>query len=1106
MSERDSVAIIGMAGRFPGAKNIKEFWENIAAGKESISFFSNEELLAEGISCEEINTPHYIKAKGLIDDIDKFDAKFFNILPKEALILDPQQRILLECAWSAMEDAGYVSEKEAGRIGVFTGCGFNTYFPKIILGNEEFASHISDIEAGLANANDFVSTRISYKFNLTGPSITVQSACSTSLVAVALACNSLLDYQCDMAIAGGASAFFPIKSGYIYHKEFILSADGHCRPLDEKGSGTVYGMGTGIVILKRLADALRDQDPIYAVIRSSAINNDGSDKIGFTAPSQQGQKEVILEAQALAEIDTDTIGFLEAHATGTQLGDPIEIAALTEAFHVNTDKKNFCALGTVKANIGHLDAAAGIAGLIKTVLVLKNKKIPPAINFDKPNPKINFADSPFYVPTQLTEWKSNHLRRAAVSSFGVGGTNAHVILEEAPQRELISSQQSEYLFLYSAKSENALKQKVRDFLHWLEKEPEPDLYAVSFTLNAGRKHFEYRYAVIASSVQELKSLLSRHCELELCSGEAIDLGNTVSAEESTSSLRELAAAYLSGETIHWEDIYGSSPPYRISLPAYPFERIPYWIPQKQKIVFYHPVWREQTIQDGAGSLQHASHSSYIAENRPQTSTLIISDQDFPEFNNYFASVIQLGYQKHFSEYQQLLTNLKTIPSYVVFLLNQSCQSTEEALEKTIYAVMNFVKAWIMNKSAPLKICYFYSLDINPFTQPFAEALYGFFKTIELEYPSIKTQLISSDNFNIKIITDNINSADKIIRYLKNIRYINQLEEIQLTHNPAPFSQKGVYLITGGAHGLGKIIGEWLEKNFNAQLILIGRSSLRNAISKTAIYEQADVSDYESMKKIILNAKRRFGKINGVIHCAGMIHDALILKKSEKNVHEVLSPKIQGTLNLVKLTRDMPLDFFVLFSSISSIFGNIGQGDYAYANSFMDAFANINNDRLIAIDWPPWMEGGMQLSETARAWMKKNWHAEPLSTEKGLELFKQICAQKFSQVVVLPGSVESVSIDAAGAVGVDLGGLRVEEMRPPLGETRPQIIRIIAELTNLQIQDIPTNRSLFEMGVDSIVLAQIISKIESDFNVSLEDHLPDILTNPTVENIARFVEK
>ncbi len=429
------IAIIGLTGRFPGAKNLDEFWHNLQTGVESISFFSDEELLAAGIEPALINNPNYVKANGVLEDAELFDAAFFNFNPRDAEITDPQHRIFLECAWEALENAGYDSETYNGSIGVFAGSNLSGYLLNIYF-NQNIRNSIDEHQLTIAADKDYLATRTSYKLNLTGPSYTIQTACSTSLVAVHLACQSLLNGECDIALVGGISVGASRKAGYLYQEGGIKSPDGHCRAFDAKAQGTVSGEGVGIVVLKRLEDTLNDGDFIHAVIKGSAVNNDGSNKVSYTAPRIEGQAKVIKTAQFVAEVEAETISYIEAHGTGTSLGDPIEIAALTQAFESSTKKKNFCAIGSLKTNIGHLDAAAGVAGLIKTVLALKHKQIPPSLHFEEPNPQIDFANSPFYVNNQLSEWKTNEYpRRAGVSSFGIGGTNAHIILEEAPRQQ-----------------------------------------------------------------------------------------------------------------------------------------------------------------------------------------------------------------------------------------------------------------------------------------------------------------------------------------------------------------------------------------------------------------------------------------------------------------------------------------------------------------------------------------------------------------------------------------------------------------------------------------------------------------------------------------------
>ena len=430
----EGVAIIGMIGRFPGASNLEKFWTNLQLGVESISHFSQEDL--EPSTIDDMDARHdanYVRARGILEDIELFDAGFFGINPKEAAVIDPQQRVFLEAAWEALENAGYDPQTYHGSIGVYAGMSNNTYLLNNLYGRRDLIKSVGTLQVMMGNEKDYLATRVSYKLNLRGPSINVYTACSTSLVAVCQAVAGLTTYQCDMALAGGVSITLPQKRGYLYQDGAITSPDGRCRPFDVQSRGTVFSNGLGIVVLRRLREALDDGDTIYAVIKGAAVNNDGSMRVSFTAPSVDGQAEVIAMAQALAGIDSETISYVEAHGTATPLGDPIEIAGLTQAFQAGSNANCSCAIGSLKSNIGHLDAAAGIAGLIKTALALKFNQLPPSLHFTAPNPKLGLENSPFYVNTALTDWKPSAIpRRAGVSSFGAGGTNAHVVLEESP--------------------------------------------------------------------------------------------------------------------------------------------------------------------------------------------------------------------------------------------------------------------------------------------------------------------------------------------------------------------------------------------------------------------------------------------------------------------------------------------------------------------------------------------------------------------------------------------------------------------------------------------------------------------------------------------------
>ncbi len=503
------IAVIGLAGRFPKARNIDQFWQNLRDGVESISFLTDEEIEAAELDPALRQNPDYVNAASVLEDVEMFDAPFFDYIPREAEIIDPQHRFFLECAWEALENAGYDSERFSGPIGVFAGVSLSTYLWNIYL-NPHVTRLFSRFQIMIGNDKDHLATRVSYKLNLKGPSFSVQTTCSTSLVAIHLACQSLLNGECDMALAGGVSIKVPQKTGYLYRESGISSPDGHCRAFDAKAQGTIGGNGVGVVSLKRLTDALAEGDHIYAVIKGSAINNDGSLKVGYTAPSIDGQAAVIKEAQAVAGVAPETITYVEAHGTGTTLGDPIEIAALTRAFRTTTRQKQYCAVGSVKTNLGHLDAAAGVTGFIKTVLSLKHRMIPPSLHFEQGNPKIDFLNSPFFVNATLRNWESDGTpRRAGVSSFGIGGTNAHVILEEAPNTAVPEETTARQLVLLSAKTGTALERMADNLAAFIEQHPNTNLADLAYTLQVGRRVFKHRRIVIcddgASAIEALRT-------------------------------------------------------------------------------------------------------------------------------------------------------------------------------------------------------------------------------------------------------------------------------------------------------------------------------------------------------------------------------------------------------------------------------------------------------------------------------------------------------------------------------------------------------------------------------------------------------------------------
>lgn len=503
----EGVAIIGMSGRFPGAPTLDDYWRNLRDGVESLRPFTTEELDAAAVPAALRRSPNWVNAGGPLEGIDLFDEEFFSYSPREAETIDPQQRVFLECAWHALEDAGYNPLLCDRSIGIWAGCANSSYVYRI-QNAPQFAALVGGYQIALGNDRDHLCSRVAFKLNLHGPAMNVQTACSTSLVSVCCAWQALLDQQCDMALAGGVCIRIPQGCGYLWEPEGIFSPDGHCRVFDADARGTLTGNGVGVVVLKRLSDAVADHDHIYAVIRGAAVNNDGCDKATYTAPSINGQSEVIALAQALAGIDPATISYVEAHGTGTALGDPIEIAALTQAFRLRTNKAGYCAVGSVKSNIGHLDPAAGIAALIKTALAIKHGELPPSLHFHCPNPHIAFAGSPFYVNDILRSWpKNGSPRRAGVSSFGIGGTNAHAVLEEWAH-ETHAEPDGHFVLPISARNQGALDAMTANLASHLRDKPQLRLEEAAFTLQAGRRHFDYRRAFVCSTLLELQAALA----------------------------------------------------------------------------------------------------------------------------------------------------------------------------------------------------------------------------------------------------------------------------------------------------------------------------------------------------------------------------------------------------------------------------------------------------------------------------------------------------------------------------------------------------------------------------------------------------------------------
>lgn len=628
----EAIAIVGMAGRFPGGEDLDAFWQLLRRGEEGLTFYDDESLLAAGVEPEVVRHPRYVKAKPVLRDVDRFAAEFFRCSAREALLMDPQHRLFLECAWQAMESSAHDPGVHGGRIGVFAAAGKNTYLVNNLLPQKDWTHEAEVFQLLLGNEKDYLAPRVAYKLGLEGPSLTVQTGCSSSLVAVHLACQSLLLGECDLALAGGISIDPPQVAGHLYRPGGVLSPDGHCRAFDAAAAGVTFGQGVGVVVLRKASEALADGDTLHALILGSAVNNDGSERLGFTAPSPRGQAVAIREALAVAGVSADTLGCVEAHGTGTALGDPIEVQALRQVFGEQTRRRGYCALGSVKTNIGHLGAAAGIAGLIKTVLALRHRELPASLHCATPNPGLHLAESPFFVNGALRPWESEGPRRAGVSSLGQGGTNAHLVLEEAPPGRPVSPPVGRQVLVVSAQTPTALE-RVSERLADHLASGRDDLADIAYSLQVGRRHFPWRRAVICDEVAEAIAVLrgfgaagdgSRRdrphgvfaAEVHLDSGHpaggvpAVGPGSTA---RDADRARGLAERWLNGRSCDWPAHHGETPRRRLPLPTYPFERRRFWV---------DPPSRPADARHRTVAVGSPKPSQPVAEPEPVVETLV----------------------------------------------------------------------------------------------------------------------------------------------------------------------------------------------------------------------------------------------------------------------------------------------------------------------------------------------------------------------------------------------------------------------------------------------------------------------------------------------------
>jgi acyl transferase domain-containing protein len=880
-----AVAVIGLSCRFPGAANIEEFWNNLKNGVESVEILSQEDLQSSGVAPELLANPNYVRAAPTLADIELFDAGFFGFSPGEAKILDPQRRLFLECGWEAFESAGYDPLAIEDPVAVYGSAGINQYFNTKLVGNEEILRTAGEQQILISNDKDHLPTHLSYKLNLKGPSVNVNTACSSSLVAIHLARLSLLVGECDMAIAGGSAIMVPNKAGYLYVEDSILSKDGHCRAFDDSSSGTLWGSGCGVVLLKRLPDAIRDKDNIRAIIRGSAINNDGNDKVGYTAPSVKGQADVVIQALASADLEPADISYIEAHGTGTKLGDPIEVAALTEVFAEFDQSDSQCLIGSVKPNIGHLGAAAGVASFIKTVLALENAQIPPSINFSKPNSSINFGEIPFTVNDRLTEWNAP-VRRAGISSLAVGGTNCHIVLEQAPITVSTSTAiNAPVAILLSARTDNALAQAALNLIQFSESNPYTNLQDIAFTLQFGRHTFAKKAVVFAKTLTDLITQLKHVTSQETSHYFNINNKNefSVPANLLNASIAEIQS-WLDDEEVYWASEiqqYGK----RIELPTYPFERQRYWVDFDRQQAnlsdefklnnktgtmtdwFYEQSWQRKSLQPrndehkarGEQWLVFSNNNSltnrFIDEIIGRGDPVIVVTQG-KTYQRVNENQITLN-PEDFSHYDLLINDLAEtfeLPSRVMHFWGVEAKIKDQdplqvetfryAQFRGYYSVLNLVQALNRHKfNADLTIKIFtndlHEITGNEKIRPEKSATIGLVKVLQQEFQNITCQAIdiylpsrgSDDEKTLvsSLVEESIVDSPNIIcAYRNGRRWVQSYERILIDADAVdgyPIKDAGVYLVYDGLVGIGLEVSKTLLTENKATVLVLGDVSM-----------------------------------------------------------------------------------------------------------------------------------------------------------------------------------------------------------------------------------------------------------------------------------------
>jgi polyketide synthase PksN len=1134
------IAIIGLSGRYPLARDIEAYWKNLREGRDCITEVPPDRWDWRAYYSDDGAQPHTCKWGGFIEDVDKFDPLFFNISPSTAEYMDPQERLFLEHAWMAMEDAGYRREDlqrpRSGvpgdddlpaQVGVYAGVMYGEYQ---LLGLE--AVQNGRIPA-LANFYASIANRVSYALNLHGPSMAVDTMCSSSLTAIHLACQDLALGNTELAFAGGVNVnLHPNKYGLLSLGQFI-SKNGKCESFGDGGDGYVPSEGVGIVLLKRLADAEHDGDHIYGVIKSSTLNHGGKTN-GYSVPNPKAQEAAISRALRDAGADPRAIGYIEAHGTGTRLGDPIEIAGLARAFARHRPDGTPCWIGSSKSNIGHSEAAAGIAGLTKVLLQMRAGEIAPSLHSATLNPNIDFATTPFHVNQELRAWPrpvidgEMHLRCAGISSFGAGGANAHLIVEEYARPDAPDTLRAPepHAIVLSARTDEQLRQSAEAMLQFMHGADVPPLRDVAYTLQVGREAMPQRLGFVVASMSDLADKLGRFLRGDRDGMHAARAKRRDSdkAPHNMSDLiahrryDALLASWVEGAEPDWHALYPADPPSRVSLPTYPFARERYWIGLPDA---------ERRNAGGAG----AERTARVELPAPQAdlSTLLLQltwqERAAP------VSTVQAGDHLVFT-----IGSVPQVANAAVTALRSNSLSADRSFRDVAVQLFEQIKQTFRGKPHGL----FQVIIGSTEHAELCSALAAMLRTARLENPQFTGQLVELDDASLRLTPDELASqlrredgSEPHIRYRSGRREVPAWSELTALSAAAPWREGGTYMITGGAGALGLIFArEIVRRVSNVTLMLTGRSQLDaarqaqldelRAQGARINYRVVDVCNRAAVDVFIASIAREGGALNGILHSAGVTRDSFLVRKSAADFDAVLDAKVSGIVNLDLATRGIDLDFFVLFSSVSGALGNPGQSDYATANAFMDAYAGSRNrlaasdvaarprGHTLSINWPLWEHGGMTLDGDAKEAMWRNAGLRPLRTADGIEAFYGALHSGLDQAMVLQGDAarvrtlfadreppaETKTAPAAGAVRAPSGD------KEQLAEkTRQLVAKLLSEMVKLPLHRIETDVALEEYGVDSVGMMKLTNDLEK-----LLGPLPKTLffEYPTIADVAAYL--